>query len=442
MAKTARQAALTILERCRRGGAFSDALLGSVLDSAELEAKDRALAARLCYGVLQNAALCDFYIDSYSGGKKLEPKVRDILRLSVYQILFLDKIPSHAAVSEGVELCKKSGFARASGLVNAVLRRISENKNSLPPIPEDDRTKYLSVKYSHPLPLTELLISQFGEEFTASLLEANNEPVPTVIQVNTLKALQNEVSEALESRGFVCRVHPYLADCFEVSGGDVTATDEFRNGLFYVQDTAARMAVIAASPKSGDSVLDACAAPGGKSFASAIMMRDDGTVLSCDIHGNKLKLVSDGAKRLGIKIITISEMNAAQPDTALYGGFDVVIADVPCSGLGVIRKKPDIRYKELSAIEELPKKQKEILSALAPCVKPGGVLLYSTCTVLKRENEDVIFDFLSEHNEFSAESFTLPEPIGEAESGMLTLYPHIHGTDGFFICKLRRHDEN
>lgn len=442
MAKTARQAALMVLERCRRGGAFSDALIGSVLDSSELGSKDRALATRLCYGVLQNTMLCDFYIDSYSGGRKLEPKVRDILRLSVYQIIFLDKIPSHAAVSEGVELCKKSGFGRASGFANAVLRKISDNKDALPSIPDNDKAKYLSIKYSNPLELTELFISQFGEAFTDSLLEANNKPVPSFIQVNSLKTSSESLMMSLESQGFSCKNHPYIEDCLEITGGDISATKEFREGLFYAQDAAARMAVMAASPKSGDKVLDACAAPGGKSFASAIMMRNDGTILSCDIHANKLKLVSDGAQRLGIPTISIKEMDASQPSTALYGDFDVVIADVPCSGLGVIRKKPDIRFKELSAIEGLPQKQREILSALAACVKPGGVLLYSTCTILKRENEDVISDFLANHDEFSAESFELPDPIGEVKSGMITLFPHIHGTDGFFICKLRRRNEN
>jgi len=442
MENTARQTALTVLRRCRRDRAFSDAMLNSVLAESALSAKDRALVSQLCYGVLQNAILCDYYIDSFSGGKKIEPKLRDILRLSVYQILFLDKIPDHAAVNEGVELCKRSGLGRASGFANAVLHRAAENKNNLPQIPEDDRIKYLSIKYSTPAALVEKLFSDFGESFTEELLKSNNELSPTTIQVNTLRIGAEELFERLSARGFGCRAHSFLSDCAEVSGGDLAASEEFREGLFYVQDPAARLAVIAASPISGSAVLDACAAPGGKSFASAILMQNDGKIISCDIHKNKLGLISDGAKRLGIDIITTGEMDALHPDDSLIASCDTVIADVPCSGLGIIRKKPDIRYKELSETEKLPETQLAILEGLAPCVKAGGVLLYSTCTILRRENEDVISAFLEKHGEFKPESFSLPEPIAAVESGMITLFPHIHGTDGFFICKLRKWHEN
>lgn len=438
MTKTARQIALTIIQRCRRDQAFSDTLLNSALTESSLGKKDRALVSKLCYGVLQNTLLCDFYIDSFSGGKKIEPKVRDILRLSVYQLLFLDKIPDHAVVSEGVELSKQCGMNRASGFVNAILHKIADNKNNLPQIPETDKIKYLSVKYSTPPSLVTKFFADFGEDFTEKLLCVNNEPAPTTIQVNSLKTTAEELLESLSSKGFDCRDHALLADCIDISGGDLTATDEFIKGYFYVQDAAARLAVLAASPAKGDFVLDACAAPGGKSFTSAILMQNDGKIISCDIHKNKLRLISDGAERLGISIISTEEMDAAQPDDNLCESFDIVIADVPCSGLGIIRKKPDIRYKDLTETEKLPEIQLAILDGLAPCVKVGGVLLYSTCTVLKRENEDVVSVFLAKHNEFTAESFALPEPLIAAESGMITLYPHIHGTDGFFICKLRK----
>lgn len=444
MAKSAREAALTVLERCRRNQAFSDALLGSAIESAGLDSKDSALCTRLCFGVLQNMLLCDYYIDFYITKKqKLEPKVRDILRLSVYQILFLDKIPSHAAVSEGVELCRKSGFSRACGLVNAVLRRISENKESLPDIPKNDINEYLSIKYSTPVELVRLLTADFGADFTEGLLKANNEPAPTVIQVNTLKTGSEELVSKLERYGFSLEPHSFLPDCFELSGtGDIAAIDEHKNGLFYVQDAAARLAVFAADPKPGFTVLDACSAPGGKSFAAAVMMKNIGRVSAFDIHENKLSRIREGAERLGIDIISTGVMDAAKPDESLANTFDLIIADVPCSGLGVIRKKPDIRYKNLSELERLPETQLSILKGLAPCVKAGGVLLYSTCTILDRENSGVIERFLAEHKNFSAESFTLPEPIGEVKSGMLSLYPHIHHTDGFFICKLRKHNEN
>ncbi|PKM73885.1 MAG: 16S rRNA (cytosine(967)-C(5))-methyltransferase RsmB [Firmicutes bacterium HGW-Firmicutes-16] len=444
MAKSAREAALTVLERCRRDQAFSDALIGSVIQTTGLDSKDSALCTRLCYGVLQNMLLCDFYIDKYVAiAQKLEPKVRDILRISVYQILFLDRIPTHAAVSEGVELCKKLGFARASGLVNAVLRRIAENKDKLPAIPDKDLILYLSIKYSTPAPLVKRLADEFGNDFTEGLLKANNEAALLTIQVNTLKTTSSELCASLESKGIESKRHELLIDCLEISGtGDITSLDEYKNGLFYVQDAAARLAVLASGAKNGDTVLDACSAPGGKSFASALMMQNAGKILSCDIHENKLVRVREGAERLGIGIISTGVMDAAKPDEDSMGAFDLVIADVPCSGLGVIRKKPDIRYKDLKEIERLPETQLAILDGLSNCVKPGGALLYSTCTVLEAENGGVIDRFLKEHKEFSAEGFNLPEPIGNSESGRLNLYPHIHHTDGFFICKLRKHNEN
>ena len=255
--------------------------------------------------------------------------------------------------------------------------------------------------------------------------------------------LGNMIVLLLESKGIETKRHEFLTDCLEISGaGDIAALEEYKNGLFYVQDAAARLAVLASGVKSGDTVLDACSAPGGKSFASALMMQNMGKVLSCDIHKNKLIRVREGADRLGIDIITTDVMDAAKPDEAMSEAFDLVIADVPCSGLGVIRKKPDIRYKDLKEIEKLPETQLAIIEGLSKCVKSGGILLYSTCTVLKAENVGVVDCFLSEHKEFSAEGFELPEPIGRVENGCLNLYPHIHHTDGFFICKLRKHNES
>lgn len=444
MAKSAREAALTILERCRRNQAFSDALLSDVMMASMLDEKDKALCSRLCYGVLQNMLLCDYYIDFYTDkSNKLEPKVRDILRISVYQILFMDKIPSHAAVSEGVDLCKKLGFSRASGLVNAVLRRIAANKDSLPEIPKSNTIQYLSIKYSTPLELVSLFTDEFGAEFTEDMLRANNEPAPLVIQTNTLKITPEELAALLERRRIVFRPHTFLPGCFEIFGsGNISEIPEHKDGLFYVQDAAACLSVLAANPQPGFTVLDACAAPGGKSFAAAIMMKGKGTILSRDIHEKKLGRIWEGAERLGIEIINTGIMDASSPEASLTNSCDIVIADVPCSGLGVIRKKPDIRYKKISELSKLPEIQFSILSGLAPCVKPGGVLIYSTCTVLKRENSEVVDRFLSEHKEFSPEGFSFPSPIGNIADGRLNLYPHIHGTDGFFVCKLRKCNEN
>ena len=442
MADTARVTVLRVLERCRRDRAFSDALLTREIAKAGLDRRDAALCTHLCYGVLQNSLLCDFYIDRFAvSPAKIEPKVRDILRLSVYQILFMDKIPPHAAVNEGVALCKRTGFSRASGLVNAVLRKIADNREHLPEIPKTDECAYLSTKYSMPKDLTALLLAEFGAE-TEAFLAACNAPAPTALQTNTLKTTPETLREKLAARGLSVAPDALMPGCFALTGaGDVTKLPEFTDGLFYVQDAAAALAVKAAGLASGMTVLDACAAPGGKSFAAALAMGDNGAVLARDIHEKKLPLIDSGARRLGITSIQTAVMDARAPDASLFGACDVVLADAPCSGLGVIRKKPDIRFRALPALEGLPEAQLSILNGLSPCVKPGGVLLYSTCTVLRRENDEVAAAFLETHPAFSAEAFAFPAPIGTVESGRLTLLPQTHGTDGFYICKLRKeHD--
>lgn len=442
MSGNARKTALKALERVRKTGAFSDSMLAELLKTGELDSRDKALSSRLCYGVLQNSALLDFYIDHLSGGKKLEPKLRDILRLSMYQLLFMDRIPAHAAVSEGVELCRSSGLSRACGLVNALLRRAAVPEN-LPELPETEDAAFLSLKFSVPEKLAQLFIDEFGFDFALDYLRASNEIPMVTLAVNTLRTGREELSRALENEGISTEPHPYLDDCLLCAGlGDVTALDCYRSGLFYIQDAAAHMAVLAAAPVAGWAVLDACSAPGGKSFSAAALMENRGEIFSRDIHEKKLAKIRDGAERLGIDIINTAVMDASAPDEALTGRFDLVIADVPCSGLGVLRKKPDIRYKDLEAIKGLPKVQLGILEGLCSCVKAGGTLLYSTCTVLSAENEKVISAFLEKHPEFTPEAFELPCPEGRASGGMLTLYPNVHGTDGFFICKLRKSNEN
>jgi 16S rRNA (cytosine967-C5)-methyltransferase len=440
MSAQARTIALELLERSRRQGAFSDSVLQSALDSGALIPRDKALVTRLFYGVIQNTILLDFYIDNFVNNRKLEPKLRDILRLSLYQILFLDKIPDHAAVNEAVELCKLAGLGRASGLVNAALRRAVNSREMLPPIPGENILAYLSVKYSTPKALVAEFLAEFGEDFTEKLLQANNADTPVTLQVNTLKTSAEELVRLLEANGIMAEPHPFLTDALNVpaNGAALYSSPAFEKGLFYVQDAAAALAVKACGLSPGARVLDACAAPGGKSFACAIAMENRGEVLSCDIHSNKLGRVERGAKLLGTDIVTTRLLDASKPCDELIEAFDLVLADLPCSGLGIIRKKPDIRFKAPQDLKRLPQVQLGILENVSGYVKPGGVLLYSTCTIMRRENEDVVTAFLEKHPEFSAEAFSLPEPIGEAGDGMKTLYPHIHNTDGFFICKLRK----
>lgn len=435
----ARDAALAALEKWRKNGAWSDAALTAAIKRLQLDTRDAALASRICYGTLQNLALLDFYLGAFSATplKKLEPKVLDILRLSAYQILLLDKIPARAAVSEAVSLCKRSGCARAAGLVNAVLRRLAERAQSLPEIPGQGTAEHLALCYSHPLWLAQEWVEAYGYDFAEAALAADNAPAPVCLQTNTLKIDAQSLLEALSGEGFDVRAHDWLPDALLCSGGNLAGSAAFAQGLFYVQDAAARAAVRAAGLEPGMRVLDACAAPGGKSFSAAMLLRGEGHILSCDIHENKLKRVRESALRLGISNLDAAAMDARNPDALLRDSADVVLADVPCSGLGVIRKKPEIRYKDPAELDGLPEIQRAILAGLAPCVRAGGVLLYSTCTVRRRENEDVIRAFLAGHTDFAAERFALPGGLS-APDGMCTLWPHLHGTDGFFICKLRK----
>ena len=435
MSKTtnARQAALEALMRCRRDGAYSGDVLDSILKRSGLDRRDAALASRLCLGVLQNDRLCDFYIDAFCHSK-LEPPVRDILRLGVYQLLFLDRIPARAAVSETVELCRTRGYARAAGLVNAVLRRIADAE-SLPEIPGEGTAAYLAVRYSHPEWLCEYLIKEKGYPFAEAFLKKNNEPPKLFIQVNTLKVSTADYLRALQRTEI-----PFEAvepeGCIALEGGLATELPGFDEGLFYVQDRAARLAVEFAAPEKGMRVLDACSCPGGKSFAAAIRMENRGGILSCDIHEKKLRVLQGGAERLGIGIIETRPMDARAFDPTLENAFDLVIADVPCSGLGVIAKKPEIRSKDPAELQGLPAIQSEILENLSRYVKPGGTLLYSTCTVVKEENEGVALRFLETHKNYEPEAFACCGIT--SDSGMYTFWPNVDETDGFFAAKLKR----
>ena len=272
------------------------------------------------------------------------------------------------------------------------------------------------------------------------MLKADNEAPRTVVQVNTLKTTPAALRQRLEGEGAEAEPHPWMADALVLGGmGSLERLASFREGAFYVQDPAARLSVLCARlPKEGARVLDCCAAPGGKSFAAAIAMGGRGEITSCDIHPHKIDLIAKGAARLGLANISARVQDAAEFVPEWEGQMDCVIADVPCSGLGIIRKKPDIRYKNLEETRELPALQLRILENQARYVRPGGVLLYSTCTVLKRENEEVVGSFLASHPDFRLEALELPDIFPKNETGMLTLIPGQYDTDGFFICRLRR----
>ena len=436
----ARQTALEVLMQVDRANAWSDGSLKRTIAKNQLDSRDAALAARLSYGVIQNRMLLDYYISCYCTQKaeRLEPVIRNILRLGGYQILFMDKIPHRAAVNEAVEMTKAAGRPKAAGMVNAVLRKFVTNWMDMPDLPQGTTAEYLSVRYSHPKWLVQRLVDLLGAEEAEGYLKLNNEPVPTTIQTNYLKTTPEALEKELRQCGVTVEAHPWLPGCFNVSGtGDLELLPAFQDGLFLVQDAAARLVAVAAAPGPEDKILDVCAAPGGKSFALAIDQRDAGQIVSCDIHPHKLKLVENGAARLGINSIRAVLADGREHHAAWEQAADLVVADVPCSGLGIIRKKPDIRYKKPKELAQLPAIQLDILENASTYVRPGGVLLYSTCTLLPEENQDVTEEFLARHIDFQREAFTLPLPVGPS-SGHLTLWPQRLGTDGFYICRMRR----
>ena len=438
----AREAALLTLNTCQRQGGWSDGALKKQLAAGGLEGREAALATQLCFGVVQNEMLLDFYISKFSNIplRRMESKVVQALRLGLYQMLFLSKIPQSAAVNCSVELtrthCKNP---RAPGMVNAILRSLQRNLNQLPTIPQNDLAEYFSILYSHPVWLVEELLPLLGSEGTAEFLQANNSQPPMTAMVNTTKAAAQEATELLAEQGVEVTAHPWLENCLTLNKtGNLERLDAYGQGLFYVQDPASRLMALASGAAPGMRVLDMCAAPGGKSFAAAIQMDNQGEVISCDLHPHKKKLIQAGADRLGLSIIKPMTADGKVRREEWVSAFDLVLVDAPCSGLGVIRKKPDIRYKDPKPLEDLPQVQQAILENAAGYVKAGGVLMYSTCTILPRENGEVVSAFLEKHPEFVREAFELPGAAGRVEAGEITLWPQVHQTDGFFICKLRK----
>lgn len=433
----ARETALNVLLACRREGAWANGVLKEYISRDGLDRREAALAARLCYGVLQNRLLLDYYLSQLLTGKvsNLHPGVRDILHLGLYQLYRMDKIPESAAVNESVALAKKycRKNLKAPGLVNAVLRNAVDSKGNL-----QEPRSYVE-KYSHPQALVDLLKGYVGKELLEPMLRANNDIPPMTVQVNTLRTDAQTLIETLAAEGVTAQKHSWLEDCLVLTGtGDLEKLQAFQEGQFYVQDAAARLSVLCAQLQKESRVLDCCAAPGGKSFAAAIAMKRTGSICACDIHAHKTGLIQNGAARLGLENVTVRQQDASAFVQEWESAMDVVIADVPCSGYGIIRKKPDIRYKDPDSMRELPELQLRILKNQARYVKPGGVLMYSTCTLVRQENEGVVESFLREMPEFSTQPLTLPENFPGNTTGMLTLVPGQYDTDGFFICRLRR----
>ena len=438
--RSAREAAARTLFAIREDDAWSAPALQKY--AAGLSARDAALATTLANGVLQNRAMCDFYLAHFSSIrlKKVQPRVLDILRLAVYQMVWLDRIPNSAAVNESVNLAKQLCRAnrQTSGYVNGVLRALARQLDHLPQPDCATKAEYYALRYSHPQWLVQHYLDRFGLKETRQMLEADNQPVPTVLRVNTLRADTASVATELEQQGVRVQAHETIPNCLTAFGtGSMEKLPAFAQGRVTVQDGASQMSVYALDPQPDSCVLDCCAAPGGKSFFIAERMGNTGTVISCDIFDHKLQKIRQGAQRLGLTNVQTQLQDASVFRPEWEERMDFVLCDVPCSGMGIIRKKPEIRYKEETSLRGLPEIQRAILDNAARYVRTGGTLVYSTCTLLLRENEEIVDWFLSTHPSFEKVEFSLPV-CEKTVDGAVTLLPHVHHTDGFFVAKFRK----
>ncbi len=404
--------------------------------------KDRAFVTEIVNGSLRNLYYIDFVINAVSNTKtqKIKPYLLAVLRTAVYQIYFM-KVPENAVCDEAVKLVKKRGLHSLSGFVNAVLRNIIRKKDEIR-LPDEKQcpVAYLSLKYSHPEWLLKMWLHQYDYDFVKELCKQNNMPPDVTIVINPLRTTTEQLAKELEQQGVLVKKGMYQNVLHLSKTADIAKLKAFQQGKFHVQDESSVTAVEVLAPQPQEKILDMCAAPGGKSFLMAEKMQNKGLICAYDIHAHKLELLQEGAERLGLSIIQTKEQDGTVFQQEQQEAFDRVLVDAPCSGLGLIRKKPDIRLKkDGNVIDALLPIQREILMQAAKYVKQDGILVYSTCTLCKKENEKNVEWFLQQHKDFELELPLLPiTTMMETQQKIITLYPHIHHTDGFFIARFRR----
>ncbi len=423
---TAREIALKTLYDIETNETYINSALKNALSDDSMAGVDRAFVTEIIYGVISNKTAIDFIISRYSKIKikKMTPWVLNILRMGIFQIYYMDKVPNSAACNESVKLAKKYSHNAASGFVNGVLRSFSREAENFEFPVTGNGAEDLSLEYSYPLWMTKKLISAYGEDVCRTLFEENRKPHGVFLRVNSLRTSDDELIEALKREDIICE-KTTVDNCLVVRGRiNVEKSKAYENGLYSLQNISSQKAIQTLSPKPGDTVIDMCAAPGGKSCAIAEKMKNDGKVLSFDVFDHKIELINKSAQRLGLSIIDAKLSDSRIKNEKLVGKADCVLADVPCSGLGVLHKKPDIKWKRTEEdVRELCAIQSDILETAACYVKNGGTLVYSTCTILPEENQLRIEEFLGEHKEFRmiSEEQILTSEIGES---------------GFYICKL------
>ncbi len=443
--KGARDIALDVLNRVEEHQSYSNLELKHVLNREELRAPDAGLVTELVYGTIQRRLTLDTALDRFIRGKKVQTWVKNLLRLSLYQIRFLDRIPDRAVVHEAVEIAKRRGHQGIASMVNGVLRNALRSPDLWDKLGSGDDAARLSIEQSHPEWLVRRWAGQYGIEETRRILESNNRPPRTSIRVNTLKSTRDELLGKLREQFSAVEPSVVSPDGLVMEGGHAAGTEWFRQGLFTVQDESSMLVAPALAADPGMRVLDACAAPGGKTTHIAALMQNRGEIIASDVHPHKRDLIAQNAKRLGITIIEPIVSDALHLGEKKLGTFDRILLDAPCTGFGVIRRKPDLKWNktpdDVKAIAEL---QYKLLESVAALLAPGGLLVYSTCTIEPEENQLVVQRFVKNHPAFELDrtlADDLPASVRDkidTTEGFVQVLPHHFESDGFFIARLKR----
>lgn len=442
--RNARELAMDLLVAIEEKQAYSNLLLNTWIDKYKLEQKDAALLTELVYGTIQRKLTLDYYLSHFlEKKKKISNWVIQLLRISLYQMVYLDRIPDRAVLYEAVEIAKKRGHKGIAALVNGVLRNIQ--RKGLPTIKDiQDPIERTAVKTSAPKWLVERLASQYGFETAENILSSQLLHAKQTARVNKLKTTVPQAIAALEKEGIEAVKGKLVDEAIEAVKGNLANTSLYQKGWFTIQDESSMLVSLALQVKEGEQILDACAAPGGKSTHIAELLNNTGKVVSLDLHEHKIQLIEKQASRLGLLNVNAKVLDSRNASEHFPpNSFDKILVDAPCSGFGVIRKKPEIKYtKTEEDILSLTSVQKKILASVADLVKPGGLLVYSTCTIDKQENEEMIKYFLKEHDDFQLDETLkdrMPEKVRQyVENGFVQILPQYFNTDGFFIAALRR----
>lgn len=433
-----RDAAFSILWAVENNQAYSNLLLNQTIQSYGIADKNKGLLTEITYGTLQHQMTLDFYLEPYLKGK-IEPWVKTLLRLSLYQIVYLDRIPAHAVVHEAVEIAKRRGHGGVASVVNGVLRSIQRNGvrsyNTI-----SDPYEKVAIETSHPVWMIKRWAEQFGLEKTREMVLENNKAPSQTVRVNTVQATPEEVIEMLESEGLHAVQSKLVPECLIVTEGQPVRTATFEKGFITIQDESSMLPAYALQVKPDMDVLDMCAAPGGKTTHIAEKMENRGNLFAMDLHKHKIKLIDETAKRLGHTVIQ-TEAGDGKKSVERFGEekFDRILVDAPCSGLGVIKRKPDIKYtKKEEDFARLQEIQLELLDQAARLLKTDGIMVYSTCTVDSMENRGTAERFLKDHPEMEKIEVSLPKELGLKNTGFVQVFPQDFGGDGFFISAFRK----